>query len=61
MIYRILALGAVLIWAVCWVLRENPVELDKKQLIAVFFLFVVVGVTFYGVVINVHLVVSLTA
>lgn len=46
MIYRILALGAVLIWAVCWVLRENPIELDNSQLVAIFFLFVVVGVTF---------------
>ncbi len=46
MIYRILALGAVFIWGVCWLLRENPVELNANQLVSIFFLFVVVGVTF---------------
>ncbi len=46
MIYRVLALGAVFLWAACWLLRENPVELDKNQIVSIFFLFVVVGVTF---------------
>lgn len=46
MIYRVLALGAVAVWAVCWLLRENPIELDKNQIVSIFFLFVVVGVTF---------------
>ena len=46
MIYRVLALGAVFVWAACWLLRENPIELDKNQIVSIFFLFVVVGVTF---------------
>ena len=41
MIYRVLALGAVFLWAACWLLRENPVELDKNQIVSIFFLFVV--------------------
>ena len=41
MIYRVLALGAVFVWAACWLLRENPIELDKNQIVSIFFLFVV--------------------
>lgn len=46
LIYRLIAVGAVAVWGVCWIIRENPVQLDKNQLIAIFFLFTVVGVTF---------------
>ncbi len=48
LIYRILALGAVTVWAGIWLIRENPIVLDKNQLISIFFLFTVVGVTFIG-------------
>ena len=46
LIYRLLAVVAAGVWAVCWVLRQNPIELDRNQIISVFFLFTVVGVTF---------------
>lgn len=46
LIYRLLALVAVAVWAGVWLIRENPIVLDKNQLFAIFFLFTVVGVTF---------------
>ncbi len=46
LIYRIFALGAVTIWAGVWLIRENPIVLDKNQLVSIFFLFTVVAVTF---------------
>lgn len=46
MIYRIIAVGMVVIWAGIWLLRENPIVLDKNQLASVLFLFTVIGVTF---------------
>jgi len=46
LIYRILALAAVTIWAGVWLIRENPIVLDKNQLVSIFFLFTVVAVTF---------------
>jgi hypothetical protein len=46
LIYRILALGATAIWAGIWLIRENPIVLDKNQLVSIFFLFTVIAVTF---------------
>lgn len=46
LIYRLLAVVATGVWALCWMLRQNPIELDRNQIISVFFLFTVVGVTF---------------
>ncbi len=45
-IYRIIALGFAVIWIGIWVVRENPIVLDKNQLISMLFLFTVIGVTF---------------
>lgn len=46
LIYRLFAVVATGIWVLCWVLGQNPIELDRNQIISVFFLFTVVGVTF---------------
>ncbi len=46
LIYRLLAVVAAGVWAICWMLRQNPIQLDRNQIISVFFLFTVVGVTF---------------
>ncbi len=46
LIYRIIVLGALAIWAGVWLIRENPVVLDKNQLLSILFLFTVIGVTF---------------
>lgn len=46
LIYRILALGAVTVWAGIWLIRENPIVLNNNQLVSIFFLFTVVAVTF---------------
>lgn len=46
LIYRILALGAVTVWGGVWLIRENPIVLDKNQLVSIFFLFTVIAVTF---------------
>ncbi len=46
MIYRLIAVAATGVWVLCWMLRQNPIELDRNQIISVFFLFTVVGVTF---------------
>ncbi len=46
LIYRILALGAVTVWAGIWLIRENPIVLDKNQLVSIIFLFAVIAVTF---------------
>jgi len=48
LIYRIIAVGALVVWAGVWLIRENPVVLDKNQLVSIFFLFTVIGVTFIG-------------
>lgn len=46
LIYRIIAVGALAVWGGCWLLRENPIVLDKNQLLSIIFLFTVIGVTF---------------
>ncbi len=46
LIYRVIAVGALVVWGVCWLLRENPIVLDKNQLLSILFLFTVIGVTF---------------
>ncbi len=46
LIYRIVAVAALAVWAGVWLIRENPIVLDKNQLISIFFLFTVIGVTF---------------
>ncbi len=46
LIYRLLAVVATVVWAGVWLIRENPIVLDKDQLLSIFFLFTVVGVTF---------------
>lgn len=46
LIYRLIAVVATGVWVLCWMLRQNPIELDRNQIISVFFLFTVVGVTF---------------
>ena len=48
LIYRIIAVGALAVWGGCWLLRENPIVLDKNQLVSILFLFTVIGVTFIG-------------
>ncbi len=48
LIYRIIAVGALVVWAGVWLIRENPIVLDKNQLVSIFFLFTVIGVTFIG-------------
>ncbi len=44
--YRLLALGAAGIWAVAWLIRKNPIELDTMQLCSFIFLFGVIVVSF---------------
>lgn len=46
LIYRLLALAATGIWCICWIIRQNHIELDRNQIISIFFLFTVIGVTF---------------
>lgn len=46
LIYRVIAVGALAVWGGCWLLRENPIILDKNQLLSIIFLFTVIGVTF---------------
>lgn len=46
LIYRLLAVVAAVVWAGVWLIRENPIVLNKDQLLSIFFLFTVVGVTF---------------
>lgn len=46
LIYRLLAVVAATVWAGVWLIRENPIVLDKNQLVSIFFLFTVVAVTF---------------
>lgn len=43
-VYRIIALGCALIWAVIWFIREEAVILGKEQVIAIFFLVAVMGI-----------------
>ena len=30
LIYRVIAVGALVVWGVCWLLRENPIVLHKR-------------------------------
>ncbi len=46
LIYRIIALGLTAVWAACWLIRENPIILDKNQLASILFLFTIVAVSF---------------
>ena len=46
LIYRLLAVVATVVWAGVWLIRENPIVLNKDQLLSIFFLFTVIGVTF---------------
>ena len=45
LIYRLLAVVATVGWAGIWLLRENPIVLDKDQLISLVFLLTVIVVT----------------
>jgi hypothetical protein len=46
LIYRILAVVAAGIWFIFLMLRQNPLVLDSKQVMAIVFLFSVIGVVF---------------
>lgn len=46
MIYRLIAVAMVVVWGACWLIRENPIVLDKNQLASILFLFTVIAVTF---------------
>lgn len=46
MIYRLIAVAMIAVWAGCWLVRENPIVLDKNQLASILFLFTVIAVTF---------------
>lgn len=45
-IYRIAALAFAGIWALIWFIRENPVNLGKEQVGAIFFLIAVIAVIY---------------
>ena len=45
LIYRLLAVVATVGWAGIWLLRENPIVLDKDQLLSLVFLLTIIGVT----------------
>lgn len=48
LIYRLIAVAMVAVWGACWLIRENPIVLDKNQLASIMFLFTVIAVTFIG-------------
>lgn len=47
LIYRLIALGCAVIWAAIWFVRESPINLGKKQIIAIFFLILVLLVVYF--------------
>lgn len=47
LVYRLIALGCAAIWVAIWFVRESPISLGKKQIIAIFFLILVLLVVYF--------------
>ncbi len=45
-IYRLVALGCAAVWVICWLLRENPIIIEKSQFMSVVFLVFVLVVVY---------------
>lgn len=47
LVYRLIALASAALWVVIWFIRESPINLNKKQVGAIFFLIMVLAVVFF--------------